>query len=578
MMKKIVMIFLTAVLVVNGGEPAKKVKPVLPESVYFGDLHMHTAYSLDAASFLTMNRPHEAYQFARGEKIKHTVLGYVQLETPLDFAAVTDHSEFFGLMSAIYDRRNRHFFSDIAKEFRKGSARTRKAVHDHFYTGNLVPDAMRADHEFVAGAAGLWSEIVKAADEANQNQGFTAFVGYEWSFVSPATGGLANLHRNVIFKGAAPLLPWNAIRFRGPEVLWDQMEAFRQRGGGDVLAIPHNANMSGGLMYAPQKDNGAPFDTAYVQRRQFNEPLTEIIQTKGTSETHTVLTSSDEYADFELLPPDALLIGGPTGNPDNAKTGYVREGLKLGLKHEADLGANPFKHGFIGSTDTHNATPGRTREDTYEGHHGITDNTVDERMTGNPQNNPGGLAAVWATANTRDAIFEAMRRRETYATSGTRLRVRFFAGWDLDEKADRRPDMVHYCYSQGVSMGADLPQPAADAQRPVFVIWAYCDTDSAMLDRLQVVKGWLENGEIKEKVFADVEVADNEATCELSCTWTDPEFDKNRRAFYYVRVLEKPVKRWSFAQEQASGLDSGQPETIQERAWTSPIWYSPVSR
>lgn len=556
-------------------QDAAPAKPQLPKSVYFGDLHMHTAYSLDAAALLTMNRPAEAYQFARGEKIKHTVLGYVQLETPLDFAAVSDHAEFFGVMSAIYDSRNRHFFSEIAKEFRKGSARTRKGVDSALYTGELVPAAQAADAEFVAGAANLWGEITAAADAANAHENFTAFSAYEWSFVQPAPNGFANLHRNVIFKGKAPLLPWDALQFRGPEALWSQMEAFRARGTGDVIAIPHNANMSGGLMYAPRKDDGSAFDQAYVQRRQHNEPLVEIVQTKGASETHTYLAANDEYAGFELLEPDALLIGGPTGNPDDAKTNYVREGLKLGLQHEAKLGTNPFKQGFVGSTDTHNATPGRTVETSYQGHHGIRDNTIPERLNDNPQNNPGGLAGVWATANSREAIFDALRRRETYATSGTRLRVRFFGGWDLDPQADRRPDMVHYCYSQGVTMGADLPEPPAGARQPVFVLWAYCDTASAPLDRLQIVKGWLDQGQVKEQVFADVVVAGEGGACELSGTWTDPSFDKNQRAFYYVRVLETPVKRWSYYDDQASPLSTDKPEEIQERAWTSPIWYTP---
>nr|WP_279382619.1 DUF3604 domain-containing protein [Acanthopleuribacter pedis] len=555
-----------------------RAKPVLPKSVYFGDLHMHSGFSLNAAGFLTMNRPHELYRFARGEKIKHTVLGYVQLETPLDFAAVTDHPAYFGLMSAIFDKRNPHFVSNIAAEFRKGSARTRKAVEEHLYGDSLVPEAMRADAAFIAGAADVWEEIVRAADEADQHEAFTAFVGYSWRHVRPRENGLAGLHRNVIFKGAAPLLPWDSFHYRGPEALWARMEAFRARGAGDVIAIPVNVHLSGGWMYAARKDDGLPFDAAYARRRAHNEPLMQIMQSRGASETHTALARNDASADFELLPPDALLLGGPSGDPTDAATGYAREGLKHGLKHAAELGHNPFKHGFVGSTGTHNATPGRTLEQGYGGHHGIIDNTAPERLQDRPHDNPGALTAVWATANSRAAIFEALRRRETYATSGTRLRVRFFGGWDLDAQAHRRPDMVHYGYSQGVSMGADLPQPGPAAKEPVFVIWAYCDTDSAMLDRVQVVKGWLDQGEIKEKVFTDVVVAADNTTCELRGTWRDPAFDKNQAAFYYLRVLEKPVKRWSAYQEERTGLDSGKPKMIQERAWTSPIWYTPAAR
>ncbi len=557
------------------GSPAK---PQLPKSVYFGDLHLHTAYSLDAAALLTMNRPGDVYRFARGEKIKHTVLGHVQLENPLDFVAVTDRAELFGLMSAIFDKRNRHFHSAIAREFRKGSARLRKGIDNHLYTGELVSSEQLDDADFIAGVAAVWAEIVAAADAADAHEDFTAFVGYQWSFAQKVPNGFASLHRSVIFEDQAPLLPWDARRFSRPEALWAQMEAFRARGGGDVIAIPLGANQSGGLLYAPHSSDGQPIDQNWARQRLVNEPLGEIMQTKGASETHTAFGGNDADADFELLEPGALLVGGPSGNHDDANAGYLREGLKRGLAHEDRLGVNPFKQGFVGNSGTHNGTAGRTVESSYQGHHAIRDNTVPERLTDNPHYNPGALTAVWATANSRTAIFEALRRRETYATSGTRLRVRFFAGWDLDPKAHRRPDMVHYCYSQGVTMGADLPEPPHDGRQPVFVLWAYCDTDSAPLDRLQIVKGWLDQGEVKEQVFADVVVAGKGGACELSGTWTDPQFDKNQRAFYYVRVLETPVKRWSYYDDQQSPLSTDKPEEIQERAWTSPIWYTPAQR
>ena len=550
-------------------------------NVYFGDLHVHTKYSADAYRFGARTGPDAAYAYAKGAPLRHPAGQTVRMRgAPLDFLAVTDHAEYLGNVAAIDDPGNPMSDSELADAYSVFN----RAINAGEFDRGLWQESMRRD---------AWQRTIEAAERHYAPGRFTTFVGYEYT---SAPDGM--LHRNVIFKGArVPELPFGAYDSLNPEDLWAWLERLRAQGI-EALAIPHNPNSSRGNFFQTTTFAGEPMDAAYAEIRVRNEPIVEMTQIKGTSETHPLLSPNDEWANFEVR--DRSI--------DEIKGSYVRDALLTGFELQHSQGFNPYRFGFIGSSDTHN-TGAAYDEPTYHGKIGILDGLPEWRFATPNEDNPelnrlpgitttgfdwsaSGLAAVWAEANTREAIYAALRRKETFATSGTRLRVKFFAGYDLD--ASR-------LYATGVPMGGDLEARPSGAPR--FFAWALRDPSSAWLQRLQIVKGWLDDGVRQERVY-DVACSDglepspdshrcpdngasvDLATCdfdfdkgdvELKAMWEDPDFDPDERAFYYVRALENPTCRWSTWDANRLGLPL-RPEkepTLQERAWTSPIWVLP---
>ena len=569
-------------------------------TAYFGETHMHTAYSLDAYIGGARLTPSEAYRFAKGEAV--TVDGKThQRQRPLDFVAVSDHAEYIGEMYStmvegapghdqelLEDLRNLQTLEEKQAWFAKYVVENNRGdnpQHPPFYQG---PETTRS----------AWQVAINAAEQYNEPGRFTAFVAFEWS--GAPNGG--NLHRNVIYRDAhVPDLPMSSYELRREDQLWEWM-AEHEALGMKALAIPHNSNASKQMMFAPNDAAGNPIDLEYAEKRQHFEPLIEMMQIKGNSEVHRKFWSADEFADFE----NADSIQKNSGRTFQ-KMDFVREGLKLGLAYERELGANPFKYGVIGGTDNHNGVPSDVAEDSFVGGHGPEDGTVEARRTGGVGGwidgkdlSIGSLAGVWATENTRAGIWDAMKRRETFATSGPRIQVRFFGGVDLPGEPVDPKAMAEQGYELGVPMGGDLgPTGAA----PTLTVYALKDPDGANLDRIQVIKGWVDaDGDLHEEVVdvawsgdrqrgadgkvpavgntVDLETAkftNDIGAATLIGSWRDESFDPEQHAFYYARVLEIPTPRWSTydAVHHDLPLLEDVPATIQERAWTSPIWYSP---
>jgi len=583
-------------------------------NAYFGDLHVHTKLSFDAYIFNVRASPDDAYRFAKGETIGHSSGFNIRLSGgPLDFVAVTDHSEYIGALQEAADKNSPLnklpivdglFSTDPVKI---GAAFTRVV---EAMGANSLPKEF-GDKKIASKA---WKEIQDAAERNNDPGHFTTFVGYE--FTSAPDG--RNLHRNVIFKNAkVPELPYSAVQSQDPENLWHQMDTWR-KAGIEVLAIPHNMNGSDGLMFEQTRRDGRAMDKAYADLRTRNEPIAEITQIKGTSETHPSLSPNDEWANFEIM--ESYI--GRAKAITKFSGGYVRDALKSGILMQDTKGFNPFKFGFIGSSDTHNAAPGSVEDRNYFSKVGRTDGRPEQRgsipaegrktwdiPTADPNGNLGrfqswgasGIAGVWAEENSRDAIYAAMRRKETFATSGPRMRVRFFAAYDYPQNILKRSDLATVAYRSGVPMGGDLMPSKGKA--PQFILWAMRDPNSGYLQRAQIVKGWVENGVAKEAVFdvacsdhlainpatgrcpdngAKVDLTNCEPTkfkgdAEMKTLWRDPTFKPNQRAFYYARVLENPSCRWSTWDAIRNGTPPNPTllPTIQERVWSSPIWYAP---
>ena len=618
---------------------------------YFGDLHVHSAWSLD--SYVNFNRagPREAYRFARGEPVTLSGGRVVRIGRPLDFAAVTEHAEYLGELQLCTDASDASYSLEICRDIRNETGQ--QSLIDRIYKELIIRDVLSPNPQREpdlcgednarcrARAASTWRELQDIADEFNRPGVFTTFVGYEWT---GNTNG-NNLHRNIIYKnGQVPAFPISYFEANTPEKLWQRLQE-TCLSPCEVLAIPHNSNQSNGQQFRALGEDSSLLSRELARLQMKTEPLVEIIQAKGESECHTGVGTEDELCNFEKLERRPLCGEDGAGEDcvrvcaadDNAQDciapyNYVRNALKLGLKLERQLDVNPYKLGFIGSTDTHNGTPGATDETDYQGHHGIEDGSPSARarmpeikvFTPNRVKGSGGLAGVWAEQNTRPSLFAALKRRETFATSGTRISVRFFAGWDFPDKIDNAVDLAALGYANGVPMGADLPPRAglrqfgkgAEGARangnltaanyataPGFVLWAMKDPQGVNLQRLQVIKGWLEQGESREQVY-DVACADrltpdpdthrcpdNGATVypkdcsvtaakgatELKALWRDPDFNLGQPAFYYARVLENPSCRWStweaIREDKQPFKDVDL--TIQERAWSSPIWYSP---
>ena len=588
---------------------------------FFGDLHVHSTLSLDAATQGTRTRPRDAYRFARGEQIGiqpwdgERPLRSVQLARPLDFAAVTDHAELFGELHICRTPGAEGHDSMPCRLYRRWPRLAFFILNGQATDGGSFSFCGAGNEVCLAAARGPWQEIRDAAEAAYDRSAecnFTSFVAYEWTG-APDTN---NLHRNVIFRNAR--VPEHAASSRDTDTvrgLWDSLLEECENGTGEVagcevLAIPHNSNLSGGLMFQAEHEDGVPLDAESAARRRLMEPLVELNQHKGDSECRRGIGTNDELCDFELLPYGNF--GGKFAEFQNVPPGegsFVRNALRHGLAIERDLGENPFRFGVISSTDTHLGTPGAASERGHPGHGGAGDPSSVTMPVGLPDDiefSPGGLAVVWAEENSRDALFEAMRRGETYSTSGPRMTLRFFGGWELADDLCAAPDFAARGYADGVPMGGTLP-PAPGKQAPTFAISALADAagERTPLERIQIVKGWLDaDGTTHEQVHdaAGAKIADasvDASTCATSgagsralCTvWSDPDFDPTEPAFWYARVVEAPTCRWHTWLCNEAGVDCTQPDTvtegyeaccdstipqiIRERAVSSAIWYDP---
>ena len=586
-----------------------------PNNVYFGDTHLHTAYSTDAGMVGCTLTPEDAYRFARGETVVSSTGVPARLHRPYDFLVVSDHSENLGLAPAIAESNPELLKNDWGKmehDLVKSGMEGALEAYENWMAQNAKREDPLA--ELTELKATMWRKVVEAADRYNQPGAFTAFIGYEWT--SMPNGN--NIHRNVIFRDsgdkAAEVIPFSQYDSFDPEDLWKWMEAYEQQTGGRVLAIPHNGNLSNGLMFDVETYTGGPITADYAERRRKWEPVYEITQMKGDGETHPALSPNDEFADYETW--DKASFGPEPKTPDMLPREYAREAFKRGLAYEEELGVNPFKFGVVGSTDSHTALS-TAEEDNYFGKVSLLEPSADpirfeEVIAGRPapaghqiyarQIAAAGLAAAWARENTRESIWDAFARKEVFGTTGTRIRVRVFAGWDFTEADLVRSDFARHGYESGVPMGGDLSE-APSGKAPGLLIRALRDPDGANLDRVQVVKGWLDaGGETHERVY-DVAWSGDRApgadgklppvgntvnieeatytnaigTPFLEAFWIDPTFDAAQRAFYYVRVLEIPTPRWTTIDAKVFGVARPEdvPASIQERAYTSPIWYAP---
>ncbi len=593
--------------------PAPAPEPTAPapgtpaaRKAWFGNVHVHTSYSFDAFTNGSVAKPADAYLWAKGKPIAGNKAGeQLQIGTPLDFYAVSDHAEMMGVFPRM---------SDPASPLSKHPIAARVLSEDpnvafQAFAGVLSDmSAGKVDPAFTdpAISRSVWKEIVAAADAYYEPGQFTTFAAFEWT----SNPNRRNLHRVVVFRDTTkvPDLAYSSFESEKPEDLWRWMETQRAAGA-TLLAIPHNANASDGLMFSLQDSDGKPLDAAYATARGANEPLVEISQIKGTSETHPDLSPNDELAGFEMW--DYTLSAVPE-RPTHREGSYVRRALLEGMRLERDGVGNPFKVGFIGDSDTHNAAASH-EEANYTGKFANETDRAHrlQGMSGQSEGqaqmirefSSGGLAGVWADVNTREAIFDGMARNETFGTTGSRVQVRFFAGFDL-AGTTRESDWVSTGYAKGVPMGSDLRAGPAGTP-PSFVVWALKDPRSGHLDRIQIVKGWIDGeGKAHESIHdvvwsgdrkpdaagklppvgdtVDVTKAEYTNTIgepELFGVWTDPAFDPAQHAFYYTRVLEIPTPRWSTRDAVALGvpIPDGLPATIQERAWSSPIWYTPAN-
>ena len=598
----------------------------------FGDLHVHTTYSFDAYIFGTLATPDDAYEFAKGKSIKHPAGFDVSLDRPLDFYGVTDHGTFLGHVeeaatpgTLYYEAPSSIQVNDInsPENLNISTIPRRTQAFGGFLINTITAfSENKLDIKYTDSVSRrAWLDTVEAAQRHNDPGNFTTFIAYEYTASTPNMG---NLHRNVIFKGNTnriPTIPYSRANSNDPEGLWKWMDRIREDGI-ESMAIPHNSNGSDGFMFALKDSFGNPFTPEYADLRMRNEPIVEITQVKGTSDTHPALSTNDEWADFEIMPFKVA-----TQSFSEPKGSYVRDALLEGLKMEKQEGFNPYKFGFIGSSDTHTAASSQ-EEDNFFAKIGLLDSSAALRGS-IPMTDPAvlaagqslnevdgkiymdssaitwgasGLAGVWAEENTRDSIYDAFRRKESFATSGPRMTIRFFAGYDLDTAKLNDTDLVEYLYTNSETMGADLD--GISNQIPSFFVWAVRDSYTAPLQRVQIIKGYVDSqGNPQEQVF-DVACSDegspnpetyrcpdNNAkidisncafsqdvgAVELKTFWRDPTFEVDQRAFYYVRALENPTCRWSTWDAIRNNVEprSDMPKTIQERVWSSPIHYIP---
>ncbi len=592
--------------------------PAGTERPYFGETHLHTSYSTDAGMVGNIRGPEEAYRLSKGGIITSSHGLKVKLSRPLDFLVISDHAENLGLAPAIGESNEALLKNPWGKE-----------IHDKVKAGDPLGafgmwiKQVNAKEDKLAGsdmASTYWNRSTAMAEKYNEPGVFTALIGFEWT--SMPNGN--NLHRNLIFRDnadkAGQILPISSYDTTDPEDLWEYMDSYEKKTGGKVLAIPHNGNISNGLMFDDVTlTTKEPIDADYAKRRMKWEPLYEVTQIKGDGEAHPALSPNDEFADYYTW--DTGTLGPESTTPDMYPRSYAREALKRGLVYEEKLGANPFKFGMVGSTDSHTSIPA-TEEDNFFGKLSVVEpsgrpDRFEEAVTAreNPdasqrirhwQAAAGGLAAVWSQENTRESLWDAMSRKEVYSTTGTRLVVRVFGGWDFKASDSNRSDFADHGYENGVPMGGDLTNAPA-GKTPSFIVRAQKDIDGANLDRVQIIKGWVDaDGNTQERVY-DLAVSDDrvigaDGRCKtavgntvntdeftytndignamMSARWVDPDFDPAQRAFYYVRVLEIPTPTWVAYDMKMFGvaLPEGASKddlVSQERAYTSPIWYTP---
>ncbi|MGI9473684.1 MAG: DUF3604 domain-containing protein [Rubripirellula sp.] len=597
--------------------PAKEFSPyadrAFPTQVFFGDTHLHTALSMDAGTFGNRLGLEDAYRFCRGEQVTSATGLQAKLGRPLDFVVIADHSDGMGVFELLKKGDSRVVVDDQTRSWHEGIRAGGQAAVDAAL--DLITTFSQGKTPFPTNSPELsrpvWDECVKMAELYNEPGKFTALIGYEWTSLVKGN----NLHRVVIYRDnsdkAGSVLPYTLADSADPEDLWDALAAYEKKTGGRVLAIPHNGNLSNGLMFDVETLSGGKLTREYAETRQRWEPLYESTQIKGDGEAHPFLSPNDEFADYETW---------DLGNLDmsQAKTKsmlageYTRSGLKRGLEFEEQFGVNPFKVGQVGSTDSHTSLSAVEEENFFGKHSGVEPSAkrASHVTLGGEhgkiygwQMAASGRAAVWAIENTREALWDAMKRRETYATTGSRMLVRFFGGWEFEEQdaLSRLPADVGY--RKGVPMGGDLRKRNGD-QSPSFLIAAMKDPMSGNLDRIQVIKGWVgDDGKAQERIYdvavSDDRTIDQQGRCktpvgntvdvknavwtntigdpELSVVWTDPDFDPAQRAFYYARVIEIPTPRWTAYESKRFGVDmpKGATMTTQERAYTSPIWYAP---
>ncbi len=569
------------------------------KNAYFGDLHLHTGYSMDAFAFGTRTTPEDSYRYAMGETVEY--MGRPQKRNvPLDFLAVTDHAEYLGVVRDTIDPNGpfakSEWYTVMTNPDPKVSGAAFKKLIASLVVNKPLPEF--SDPKLLRST---WQRYAAISDKYNAPGKFTTFVGFEWT----SAPDNQNLHRCVIFADKGPEIPFTAFDSTDPEALWRYLEQQRKLGL-DVIAIPHNGNVSNGLMFSTKDLSGKPLTRDYAERRMSNEPLAEIIQGKGQSDTSPTLSPTDEFANFELF---SYLIG--TDIKAKSATGsYLRQAYGVGQELQAKMGANPFKYGIEAGTDFHSGISS-TEPSNYPGSHGNQDSepkTVIEATTsvsGEPPTGigSGGLTGVWAEENTRESIFAAFKRKETFGTSGTRIKVRMFAGWNYPKEMTQKADWVKAAYDGGVPMGGDLT-PQAGRTAPTFVVQGVKDPESGNLDRVQIIKISTKNGKSQEKVYdvvwsgnrkpnpktgkvpavgdtVDVKAAaytNSIGSPELIGQWTDPSFDPKAYVTYYARVLEIPTPRWSTYWAAKLNLPPNPTvaAAVQQRAWTSPIWYTPA--
>jgi hypothetical protein len=596
---------------------------------FFGELHLHTTLSFDAWTRGTKVTPDMAYRFARGETVmvpasqvaaEEGIVGHRDVPArrawPLDFTAVTDHSEYLGAVAQLDAQGSGFSRTDFGKQLAAGG-RAAFFAAARIIEGGKGPDAdaMRS----AAADANAWATEVKAANANYQPGKFTTFIAYEWT-ASPGQG--VHMHRNVIFNADHAPNPFTGVDSNKPEDLWKYLAAVRKQGV-DVLAIPHNSNLSDGRDFDWNMSDGRPIDAAYAMDRALNEPLVEIAQTKGSSDTTPQLSPSDEFANFEIMD---RIYKGETETKQHGS--FVREAYGRGLVIGSKVGANPFRMGIVAASDYHNGLSASAENAAAGAPTGLDPRTMFPtqsvartslgmggkakvvRPSGQLENDPlqsssAGLTGVWAEENTRESIFAALKRKETFGTSGTRIRVRAFGGWDFTPDLLHNADWPAQAYAHGVPMGGDLPSMPKAAKVPTFVLQAAKDATGANLDRIQVIKIWLDGDSYRERIF-DVALSGGRRTDPktgkaplvgntvnlktgnyvnsigaptLKAVWRDPAFDPAKPAVYYARVLEIPTPRWStlLAIRSRLPIPTQAPPTIQERAWTSPIWYAAPS-
>ena len=594
------------------------------KNAYFGDLHVHTKNSFDAYITGTRTTADDAYRFAKGEAIDNGAGVSISLSgPPLDFYGVTDHGEYMGVVAALDPRTSKDPLSktETAKSIFGlwgGSRDDRMHAFMHIGTTIVTGEEIEEiyDREFIDSA---WAFNVNAAEKHYEPGKFTTFAAYEYTQMNVIgeiddNFGATNLHRNVVFRDKAPQRLFSTLDSTNPEDLWDWMNGQRAKGV-DVLAIPHNSNGSNGQMFATTMTDGSPLTKDYATNRMKNEPIVEMTQIKGTSETHPMLSPEDEFADHELY---EILVGMPVES-EKSPGSFVRQALSIGMRMEEQNGGNPYAFGFIGASDTHVSAPSLSEEDHFGkfSHDTGKDQrgsvppdgaaTWGEKRAGDEalafiasgQYAAAGLAGVWAEANTREHIFDAMARKETFATSGPRMKVRFFAG-NYEDGVMGASDMLEKAYSGGVPMGGDL---ASGESSPNFLAWAMQDPDGFPLQRMQIIKVWSEGSQNMEAIYdiacsggaapdpatnrcpdnganvnlKDCSVGNGSGVSELKATWTDPTYQQGQKAAYYIRALENPKCRWSTWDAVRNGTppNPDMKATVQDRVWSSPIWVVP---